>query len=381
MCFRVLKRNLEEGGSLSLVDRAGGMWVDRDRGRGLDPVSLEHLAPDLFSNQEALPLDRTQPFKVACVQAASVFLDLDASVEKAQSLIGEAGSKGARLVVFPEAFLPGYPVWVWVIPPGHTHPLRELYSELHANSVTIPGPETERLGRAAAAAGTAVAIGVNERNSEGSDSSLYNTLLFLGPDGEILGRHRKLIPTAGERLVWSQGDGSDLEVYDLPFGRVGGLICWENYMPLARYALSAWGEQIHAAPTWDRGEPWLSTMRHVAKEGRSFVLGACQALHLDDIPDRFSFKKKYMEGMDGWVNPGHSVIVDPDGKVLAGPAVEEETILFAEIEPDQLVGPRWQLDVAGHYARPDVFELRVHRRKAPFVRIVEEEPEGDDPSK
>jgi len=325
-------------------------------------------------------LSNTEPFKIAAIQARPEFLDLDATVDKACTLIREAGKNGARLAVFPEAFLPGYPVWVWFIPSGHTHPLRELYSELHANSISIPGEATARLGEAAAENGVTVAIGVNERNSEGSGSSLYNTLLYLGPDGSILGRHRKLIPTAGERMVWAQGDGSDLEVYSLPFGKLGGLLCWENYMPLARYALSAWGEQIHAAPTWDRGEPWLSTMRHTAKEGRTFVIAPCQPFHKDDIPDRFAFKERYLESVDGWLNPGHSVIVNPDGKVIAGPAEEEETILYAEVQPDEMVGPRWQLDVAGHYGRPDVFELVVHRRPAPFLRIVEEgggESDGD----
>jgi len=319
---------------------------------------------------------KAKPFKIAVIQARPEFLDLNATVEKACTLIREVGEKGANLAVFPEAFLPGYPVWVWFIPSGHTHPLREVYSELHANSISIPGEETARLGEAAAEYGMTVAMGVNERNSEGSDSSLYNTLLYIGPDGAVLGRHRKLIPTAGERLVWAQGDGSDLEVYSLPFGKLGGLICWENYMPLARYALAAWGEQFHVAPTWDRGEPWLSTMRHTAKEGRTFVLGACQAFHKDDIPDRFSFKDRYLADVEGWLNPGLSVIVNPDGKVVAGPAEEGETILYAEVEPHELVGPRWQLDVAGHYGRPDVFELVVHRRPAPFMRVVEH-PEGE----
>lgn len=315
---------------------------------------------------------RTESFTIASVQACPVFLNLEASVEKACGLIREAGENGARLAVFPETFLPGYPLWVWFIPAGHTHPLRELYTELHANSISIPGPETARLGEAAAEYGMAVVMGVNERNSEASDTSLYNTLLYLGPDGSVLGRHRKMIPTSGERLVWARGDGSDLEVYSLPFGKLGGLICWENYMPLARYALSAWGEQIHAAPTWDRGEPWLSTMRHSAKEGRTFVVGACQALHKDDIPDRLSFKHRYLETMEGWLNPGCSVIVNPDGKIVAGPAEEEEAILYAEVEPQELVGPRWQLDVAGHYGRPDIFELVMHRRPTSFLRIVEE---------
>jgi nitrilase len=159
-------------------------------------------------------------------------------------------------------------------------------------------------------------------------------------------------------------------------GRVGK-VCWENYMPLARYALPAWGEQIHAAPTWDRGEPWLSTLRHTAKEGRTFVLGACQACRKDDIPDRYAFKAKDLDGVEGWLNPGHSVTVNPDGRIIAGPAEEEETILYAEVTPEELVGPRWQLDVAGHYGRPDVFELVVHQRQKPFLRIEEEKDPGE----
>ena len=302
-----------------------------------------------------------------------MFLDLEATIERACMFIRRAADGGAQLVAFPEAFVSGYPVWVWFIPPGKTHPLRDLYTLLHRSAVSIPGPEIDRLCAAAAEAKVAVAIGVNERNSEASDSTLYNTLVYIGADGRLLGRHRKFVPTAGERLVWGQGDGSDLEVYSLPFARVGGLLCWENYMPLARYTLSAWGEQVHIAPTWDRGEPWISSMRHVAKEGRCFVLGVCQALHIDDIPDHLDFKSEYLGGVDGWVNPGLSVIVDPDGKLVAGPLEGEEGILYADVERHQLVGPRWQLDSAGHYARPDVFELRFHRRPAPFIQVVDDE--------
>ncbi|MFQ5747647.1 MAG: carbon-nitrogen hydrolase family protein [Gemmatimonadota bacterium] len=314
----------------------------------------------------------SQPFRVAAVQASPVFLDLEATLEKSCGLIREAAAEGASLVAFPESYLAGYPVWVWFVPPGHTHPLREVYARLHASSIAIPGPATDRLGEVAADCGVAVAIGANERNAEGSDSTLYNSLLYVGPDGRVLGRHRKFIPTAGERLVWGQGDGSDLEVYELPFARLGGLVCWENYMPLARYTLGAMGAQIHVAPTWDRGEPWLSSMRHIAKEGRCFVLGVCQAFHMDDISDEMSFKAEYLGGVEGWLNPGLSVIVDPDGRIVAGPLEGEEGILYADVEPDQLVGPRWQLDAAGHYARPDVFELRFHRRAAPFLRVIEE---------
>ncbi len=305
------------------------------------------------------------------MQAAPEFLDLDATVEKACRLIDEAAKGGATLAVFPEAFVPGYPLWVWFIPPAHTHPLRAVYTRLHQNSVTIPGPETKRLGEAAADCGITVAIGVNEKNSEASDSTLYNTLLYLGADGEVLGKHRKLIPTAGERLVWGQGAAFDLEVFDLPFGRLSGLLCWENYMPLARYTLAAWGEQIHVAPTWDRGEPWISTMRHVAKEGRCFVISACQAFHKDNIPDDLKFKETYLAEVEGWINPGLSLIADPDGKIVAGPLDGQEGILYADCDAHELVGPRWQLDVAGHYARPDIFSLRVNRQPRPFLSIVD----------
>jgi nitrilase len=310
---------------------------------------------------------RSDKFKIAAVQASSVFLDRDATIEKACRLIEEAADAGAKLAAFPEAFVPAYPLWVWFVPPGQTQALRILYAELLQNSVSIPGPAVHRLAEAAGDCRITVAIGVNERNSEASDSTLYNTLLYLGADGSILGKHRKLIPTAGERLVWGQGAEADLEVIHLPFGRLGGLICWENYMPLARYALSAAGQQIHVAPTWDRGEPWISTMRHIGKESRCFVLAVSQAFHKRDIPDVFDFKKTFLHGIDGWINPGLSLIVDPDGKVVAGPLEEDEGILYAEVESHQLVGPRWQLDVAGHYARPDIFELRVHRGARPFL--------------
>lgn len=320
----------------------------------------------------------SKAFRIAAVQAAPVFLDLDATLEKACDLIQQAADGGAQMVVFPEAFVSGYPLWVWFIPSGKTHPLRDLYTRLHESSISIPGPAIDRLCAAAAKANVAVTIGVNERNSESSDSTLYNTLVYIDPDGQLLGRHRKFVPTAGERLVWGQGDGSDLEVYSLPFARIGGLLCWENYMPLARYALTAWGEQVHVAPTWDRGEPWLSSMRHIAKEGRCFVVGVCQALHIDHVPDELDFKREYLAGIEGWVNPGLSVIVDPDGKLVAGPLEAEEGILYADVEHEQLVGPRWQLDSAGHYARPDVFELRFHRRPAPFIKVVEDELEDSE---
>ena len=301
-------------------------------------------------------------FKVAAVQASPVFLDLDATVEKACALIGDAASKGARLVVFPECFLPGYPLWCWRIAAGESKVLRKLYAELLASSVTIPSDAVTRLRDAARENDTTVVMGINERNSEASKTTLYNSLLYIGAGGEILGKHRKLVPTGGERLVYGQGDGSTLDVFELPIGRLGGLICWENYMPLARYTMYATGVQLYVAPTWDNGEPWLSTLRHIAKEGRAWVIGCCSVMRKSDVPARLGLGDYLKQGGD-WINPGDSMIVDPDGKVAAGPLHEEEGILYAEVDPATLTGPRSQLDVAGHYARPDVFTLRVNREE------------------
>jgi nitrilase len=307
-------------------------------------------------------------FRVAAVQAAPVFLDREATIRKACGLIAEAGSQGAKLVVFPEAFIPTYPFWIWFIPAGKTAVLRELYARLLDHAVSLRGKETEQLGVAAKDAGVYVAMGINERNSEASGTSLFNSILYLAPDGSVIGTHRKLVPTAGERLVHAQGDGSTLDVYDLPIGRLGGLICWENYMPLARYAMYAAGVELYVAPTWDRGEPWTSTLRHIAKEGRSYVIGCCSAVHRSQIPEEYAFLREYLPDNLEWINPGESAIVDPDGKFVAGPVRERETILYAEVEPPRIRGSRWQLDVAGHYARPDIFQLIVDRRSHPMTR-------------
>ena len=308
-------------------------------------------------------------FKVAAVQATPVFLDREATIDKACELIATAGSEGARLIVFPEAFIPTYPEWVWGIPPGEQGLLNELYSELLTNSVTIPSDATDRLCEAAKLANAYVVMGMSERNIEASGASLYNTLLYIDAQGEILGKHRKLVPTGGERLVWAQGDGSTLQVYDTPLGKLGGLICWENYMPLARYAMYAWGTQIYVAATWDRGQPWLSTLRHIAKEGRVYVIGCCIAMRKDDIPDRYSMKQKYYAEMDEWINIGDSAIVNPEGEFIAGPVRKQEAILYAEIDPRMVQGPKWMLDVAGHYARPDVFQLTVHTDERRMIRM------------
>ena len=308
-------------------------------------------------------------FKVAAVQATPVYLDREATIDKACDLIATAGNEEARLVVFPEAFIPAYPDWVWTIPSGEEEVLNELYAELLSNSVAIPSDATDRLCRAARLANTYVVMGMSERNVEASGASLYNTLLYIDAQGQILGKHRKLVPTAGERLVWAQGDGSTLQVYDTPLGKLGGLICWENYMPLARYTMYAWGTQIYVAATWDRGQPWLSTLRHIAKEGRVYVIGCCIAMRKDDIPDHYAMKQKFYAEKDEWINIGDSAIVNPEGEFIAGPVRKQEEILYAEIDPRMVQGPKWMLDVAGHYARPDVFQLTVHTDVREMIRV------------
>jgi nitrilase len=309
------------------------------------------------------------PFTVAAVQASPVFLDREATVEKACALIAQAAAAGAKIVAFPESFIPAYPDWVWAVPAGEEGLLNELYAALLANAIAIPSPATDRLCAAAKRAGVYVVMGVSERNIEASGASLYNTLLYIDPEGAILGKHRKLVPTGGERLVWAQGDGSTLGVYETPFGVLSGLICWENYMPLARYTLYAWGTQIYVAATWDRGQPWLSTLRHIAKEGRVYVLGCGMALRTSDLPDGLSLKQRFYAAAGEWINHGDSAIVSPDGAYLAGPVREREEILYAELDPRQMRGPKWMLDVAGHYGRPDIFELTVRTAAHPMLSV------------
>jgi nitrilase len=317
-----------------------------------------------------MPGASSTPTVIAAVQATPVFLNLEATLEKACGLIAEAGRRGAGLIVFPEAFIPSYPDWVWAVPAGEAAMHDALYADLLANSVAVPSPTTEALCQAARQAGAYVVMGINERNTEASGGSLYNTILYLSPAGQILGIHRKLVPTGGERLVWSQGDGSTLGVYDTPFGRLGGLTCWENYMPLARYTMYARGVQIYVAATWARGEPWLSTLRHIAAEGRMVVIGCSIALRTADIPDS-PLKKRFYAGAGEWINVGDSAIVDPSGQFIAGPSHKKEEILYAEVDTQRLLGAKWMLDVAGHYARPDVFTLTLHTDARPMLSMRE----------
>ena len=303
----------------------------------------------------------------AVVQATPVFLKREATVEKAVKLIDEAATMGADLIAFPEVFVPNYPEWVWRLPPW-SGPSRELYERLLDQAVVVPSPTTDALGRAAAEAGAYVVIGVDEREPAGS--TLFNTVLTFAPDGSLLGKHRKLMATGGERLVWAGGDASTLEVYETPFGRIGGLICWENYMPLARAAMYAAGIDIWIAPTWDDDPVWVSTLQHIAKEGRVYVLGVNSVIRATDVPNDVPGYDDVWGDDDSWMTRGRSAIVDPRGEILAGPLVDQEGILIAEIDVSRARGSRMEFDVVGHYGRSDVFELRIDGEATPGVRVI-----------
>jgi nitrilase len=290
---------------------------------------------------------------VAAVQATPVFLDREATTEKACALIKEAAGNGAELIVFPESFVPAYPDWVWRTPAWSD---AELVRRFYANAVTVPGPEIQRIGEAAAETSAYVVMGVNE--IEGG--TLYNTLVYLGPDGNVAQRHRKLMPTGGERSVWGMGDGSELGVVHTPFGVVGGLLCWENYMPLARAAIYAQHCDIYVAPTWDNSSSWIATLRHIAKEGRQFVIGVAPLLRGSDVPE--DLRGAIYGDETDWMSRGFTTIVAPGGAIIAGPVSEREEIVYADLDIAAVHEQRRMFDPVGHYARPDVFTLHVDTR-------------------
>jgi nitrilase len=300
----------------------------------------------------------------AAVQATPVFLDREATLDKACRLIEEAAALGARLIVFPEAFVPGYPYWLWGDRPGDVPNLeQQAFAALWRESIDVPGSATERLGEAARAAAACVLIGVNERESAYGRGTLYNSLLTFAPNGRLLGRHRKLVPTYRERTVWGAGDGSTLEVHPTSFGRISGLICWENFMPLARYHQYAQGAQVHVAVTVDDSPSWQHLVRTIAAEGRVHVISVCQHFARSQFSSE-PFLTGFSPEADG-LSGGGSLIVAPGGEVLAGPLDAGEGILTAEIDLKRVVEERHSLDVTGHYARPDVFRLAVNEAATP----------------
>ena len=301
-------------------------------------------------------------FTVAAVQAAYVLLDRDATVARVEELVAEAAGRGAELVVFPEAFIPGTPLWIDSTPIWDGD--GPWYARLVEQAVIVPGPVTARLGAIARTNRVHLVIGVQEREPHGA--TIYNTVLYFGSDGRLLTKHRKLVPTGSERTVWGQGDGSTLDVVQTPLGRLGGLICWENYMPLARFHQYAQGVEVWLAPTLAPGDAWVATMRHIAREGRVWVVGVNPALHRDqiphDLPDRHRIAPEPRPENGDWIEPGNSVICNPSGDLVAGPLRLEEGILTATIDLHQVAEMRRLFDPTGHYNRPDIFSLTVDTR-------------------
>lgn len=310
---------------------------------------------------------------VAVIQAAPILFDCQATTAKACQLVREAAAQGANLVLLPEAFIPAYPRGLsFGTVVGHRSSTgRQLWERYWSNAVEIPGTTTEALSALCRETGVYLAIGVVERDIQFSRSTLYCTLLYFGPDGQLLGKHRKLKPTAAERLIWGEGDGSTLTVIDTKLGRIGGLICWENYMPLARMAMYGKGVDIYLAPTADARDSWQATLRHIACEGRCFVLGCNQFLTRSMYPEVMLVDEDLAD-LPETLCRGGSAVVSPLGDVLAGPLYDEEGVLFAELDMAEIPRSRFDFDVTGHYARPDVFQLRVNEQAVPSIVYSEE---------
>jgi predicted amidohydrolase len=304
--------------------------------------------------------------KVAAVQAAPVYLDLARSVEKAVGLISDAATQGAELIVFPETWLPGYPAWLdccrdvalWDHPP-----VKKIFARLMDNSVAVPGPETEALASAAREHHVVLNIGVHERVPEGAGrGTLYNTMLTFGTDGSLLNRHRKIMPTYTERMIWGQGDGSSLHAVDTFAGRIGGLICWEHWMPLARQVLHDSGEDIHIAAWPQVKEMNLIASRHYAFEGRCFVIACGAVMKASELPTELEPIESLKQTPDSFVLDGGSAIIAPNGSVLAGPVFNEEVILTADLDLSRNAEESLALDVTGHYSRPDIFDVKLRNQ-------------------
>ena len=301
------------------------------------------------------------PVKVACVQAEPVVLDREATVDKLVRLAADAAGEGASLVVFPEAFIPVYPSSIWAKAfAGWADPrAKDAFARLAAEAVAVPGEAADRIGEAAHEHGVWIVTGVTEVDPE-RPGTLYNTLLYHAPDGRLALRHRKLVPTNHERLIWGPGDGSGLRAIPTELGRLGGLICWENYMPLARFSLYESGVEIYIASTADDADAWQSTLVHIARESRAFVVAPSHFQRASAYPDDFPLRDE-LDGHDV-IGRGGSAILAPDGSYLAGPLYDEEGVLYAKLDPALLRAERQRFDPAGHYHRPDLLRLKVKSR-------------------
>ena len=306
---------------------------------------------------------------VACVQAEPVVLDRERTLDKLEELASDAAGNGAGLVVFPETFVPVYPSsrWAKAFAGWQNEGAKATFARIAQSSVAVGSAAEKRLGACARELGVWLVTGVNEVDAE-KPGTIYNALLYHAPDGTLALHHRKLVPTNHERLVWGQGDGRGLHAVETGFGRVGGLICWENYMPLARFALYESGVEIYVASTADDGDDWQATLIHIARESRAYVVSPCHFQRAESYPDDFPLRGE-LEGA-GLLGRGGSAILAPDGSYLAGPLYDQEGILYAELDPSRLLAERQRFDPVGHYHRPDVLKLGVN----PSARVSDAAP-------
>lgn len=305
--------------------------------------------------------------RAAVVQASSIFFDREGSLKKTIQLTAEAVSQGAELIVFPEAFISAYPRGMdfGAVVGSRTDKGREMFHRYWASSIDVPGPEVAKLEETAQSHNVHLVVGVIERDG----GTLYCTVLFFSPDG-YLGKHRKLMPTASERLVWGYGNGSTLPVYDTSLGKLGAVICWENYMPLMRMTMYSKGIQLYCAPTADNRDSWHASMRHIATEGRCFVLSCNQFVRAKDYPKDLCPS----DDPEEIVSRGGSCIVDPFGNFLVEPHFGSETILTADLDMAEIAKGKYDFDVVGHYARPDVFQLLVNECDTPVAVLTGANP-------
>ena len=301
--------------------------------------------------------------KLAIVQKAPVFLDKEKTIAKAVEAIHEAAAEDSDLIIFTETFIPGYPTWIWRLRPGGDFGLsEELHERLLSSAVLMESNDLGPLYEAARQHNVTIVCGIEERDSQLSRSTLYNSVVVIGADGSLLNKHRKLMPTNPERMVWGFGDATGLKAVETPAGRISTLLCWENFMPLARYALYAQGVEIYIAPTYDSGDNWIGSLQHIAREGRCWVVGCGNLIRASDLPEDLPGKDTLYPDADEWVNPGDSIVIAPDGEIVAGPMHKETGILYCEIDLEKVRIAKRALDVTGHYSRPDIFKLHVNNR-------------------
>jgi len=308
--------------------------------------------------------------KIAIIQQAPYVLDKSRTIKEAVKIIHSVAAQGAELIVFPEAFIPGYPAWIWRLRPGGDwSTCEQLHARFFENAINIASDDLTPLLEAAKEKRVTIVCGISERDFANSQSTLFNSIITIDCKGKIINHHRKLMPTNPERMVWGFGDGTGLNVVDTPVGRIGSLLCWENYMPLARYSLYSQGIEIYIAPTYDSGEAWTGTMQHIAREGKCWVLSCGVALQRSDLPEDFPKLDELYPTEEDWINPGDSLVVSPTGEIVSGPLSQEKGVILVDIDVELAARSRRAFDVAGHYSRPDIFTLEIDMSRQSTTRF------------